>query len=160
MNKFLSFYMKARCVKSFPVGVITTIMLIIILTSAAFSQETPNPAPTVTPTPNTAEFPGDATIAPPLDVPNYSNVPRPLPAQTPLAIEDAIRLALENNNDIEIAGSDVKSAEFDFTIARGAYIPVIVSETYYRRSTTPTASTLGGGANGLLTETSFLANAG
>ena len=75
---------------------------------------------------NPPELP-DIPPAPPLDIPDYSNTPRPLPApdrvgvdladQTPLALEDAIRMALENNNDIEIAGSDVKSAEFDLTIA-------------------------------------------
>ncbi len=138
MNKFLIFYMKARCIKSFVVGIITTMMLIIIFTSAAFGQETPNPSPTPehqtevagqtiirrrrhplpTPPPvvsppapapptdmpnlndNPPELP-DIPPAPPLDVPNYSNAPRPLPApdrvgvdltaQTPLAIEDAIR---------------------------------------------------------------------
>ena len=74
-------------------------------------------------------------------------------------MEDAIRLALENNNDIEISQTDVRSAEFDLTIARGVYDPKIVGETFYRRSTTPTASTLSG-ADGSLTETSFNSNIG
>lgn len=183
-------------------------MFVVIFTSAAFSQETVNPSPTITPTQSAAEVPGDVIVsptpvpvptpvisppapapptdmpnlndnppqlpdippAPPFNPPNYDNAPRPLPApdrvgvdlsdQTPLSIEDAIRLGLENNNDIEIAGSDVKSAEFDLTIANGAYIPKIVGEGFFQHSTTPTASTLGGGANGTLTQTSFLANAG
>ena len=199
--------MKSRYVKSFVAGIITTTMMIVIFTSAAFSQETPNPSPRVTPTPSQSELPGDIIVsptpvptptpvisppapAPPTDMPNlndnppelpdippapahdppnYDNTPRPLPApdrvgvnlsdQTPLSMEDAIRLALENNNDIEIAGSDVKTAELDLTIAEGGYIPSIVGETFFRRSTTPTASTLSG-ANGSLTETSFLANLG
>ena len=118
---------------------------------------------------NPPELP-DIPPAPPLDTPNYSNVPRPLPApervgvqlsdQTPLSLEDAIRLALENNNDIEIAGSDVKTAELDLTIARGGYIPQFVGEGFYQRSTTPVASTLSGSADGSLTETSFRSNMG
>ena len=206
MENFINFYMKTRNIKSFVVGLLTGLMLIVIFTSAAFGQETPTP--TVTPTPSSAELPGDVIVAPtpvptppivvsptapapptdmpnlndnpkelpdippapPLEVPDYSNIPKPLPApdrvgvdltaQTPLSMEDAVRLALENNNDIEIAGSDVKTAEFNLTIAGGAYIPQIVGETYFRRSTTPVASSLGGGANGSLTESSFFANAG
>ena len=196
MNKFLDFYMKANNIKSFVVGLVTGLMVIIIFTGAAFGQENENPAPTVTPTPtpspvttpapvisppapapptdmpnlndNPPELP-DIPPAPPLDTPDYSNVPRPLPApdrvgvnlsdQTPLSMEDAIRLALENNNDIEISQTDVRSAEFDLTIARGVYDPKIVGETFYRRSTTPTASTLSG-ADGSLTETSFNGNIG
>ena len=207
MNKFLNFYMRARSITSFVAGIFTTLMLIVIFTSAAFSQETPNPSPTVAPTPEQTNLPGDVIVsptplptatpvvsppapapptdmpnlndnppqlpdippAPPFDPPNYDNTPRPLPApdrvgvdltdQTPLSIEDAIRLALENNNDIEIAGSDVKTAELNLTIANGAYVPQVVGETYFRRSTVPTASTLSG-ANGSLTETSFVADAG
>ena len=118
---------------------------------------TPTPIPTPTPVisppapapptdmPNLNDNPPelpDIPPAPPLDTPDYSNVPRPLPApdrvgvdlsdQTPLSMEDAIRLALENNNDIEISQTDVRSAEFDLTIARGVYDPKIVGETFYQ----------------------------
>ena len=118
---------------------------------------------------NPKELP-DIPPAPPFDTTKYDNTPPPLPSservgvnlidQTPITLDEAIRLALENNNDIEIAKSDVKTSEFDLTIARGAYIPSIVGEAYLRRSTTPTASTLGGGANGSLTETSLNTNVG
>ncbi len=201
------FYMKTSCIKSFAATIITVIMLVFISTSAAFSQETPSPSPTVAPTPDAA-LPGDVIVAPtpvptvtpvisppapkpptdipnlndnppelpdippapPLNTPDYSNTPRALPApdrvgvdlsaQTPLSLDDAIRLALNNNNDIEMAQSDVKSAEFDLTIADGAYIPRIVTEAYFQHSKTPVASTLGGGPDGSLTQTSFNADAG
>ncbi len=41
MNKFLNFYMKSRSIKSFVVGLITGMMMIVIFTSVAFGQETP-----------------------------------------------------------------------------------------------------------------------
>ncbi len=107
---------------------------------------------------------------PPLVAPNYEAPKRTLPSpervgidlaqQTPISLEDAIRMALESNNDIELTQTDVKTAELDLTIADGTYIPQIKSETFFQRSTTPTASTLGGGQDGTLTQTSFRGNIG
>lgn len=189
MNNFLKIYTKMSYLKSIIVRFTVIIMVLIVFAVAAFSQETPNPTPTITPVPtpvvsrpapapptdmpnlndNPLELP-DIPPAPPVDTPNYDNSPRPLPApgrvgvnmddQTPLALEDAIRLALQNNNDIEIAQSDVKSAEFDFSIAKGVYDPKIVSDSFYRRSTTPSASTLSGSADSSVTESSLNANIG
>ena len=45
MSNFINFYMKVRNIKSFVVGLITGLMLIVIFTSAAFGQETPTPTP-------------------------------------------------------------------------------------------------------------------
>ncbi len=69
--------------------------------------------------------------------------------------QEAITLALQNNNDIDSAKISVQIAEFDLRGARGIYDPVFTSENYYERRTTPTASTIGGAAgNGSVTQTS------
>jgi outer membrane protein len=101
--------------------------------------------------------------------PDYQAPERALPSaervgvdvsnQTSLSLNEAIKLALENNNDIEAASIDVRSAEFDLKGARGAYDPLLSSESYYESSTTPTSSILSGGANGAVKQKDATASA-
>ena len=59
----------------------------------------------------------------------------------PLSLNDAIKRALENNNDIEVAKTDVKIAENQLRSFRGAYDRVFnLSPTYSRSSSTGTQS--------------------
>jgi HAE1 family hydrophobic/amphiphilic exporter-1 len=100
---------------------------------------------------------------PPAVAPNYEATARELPSVErvgvetgePLALtlEEAVRLALENNNDIEATRIDVTVAEHDLTAARGAYDVRLDSETYFERSETPVASFLAGGSGGSLKTT-------
>lgn len=143
----------------------------------ATPQATPQPdaTPNVSGTPQTPSqnvgAQPDAPSAglpaePPPVAPNFQAPPRPLPSperigvdvanQMPLTLEEAITLALQNNNDIDSSRIGVQIAEFGLTAARGVYDPVISSENYYERRTTPTASTIGGaGATGSVTQTDF-----
>lgn len=77
----------------------------------------------------------------------------------PLSLQDAIRLALEQNNDIKMSETDVRIAEFSLRRARGAYDPTFISENYYERSTTPTSSSLQAGSDSI-TESGFASNTG
>jgi outer membrane protein TolC len=70
-----------------------------------------------------------------------------------LTLNDAIRLALENNNDIDASRIDVEMAEHDLTAARGVYDMRFSSETYFQRSSIPVAAFLGGTTDGKLKET-------
>jgi outer membrane protein TolC len=107
-----------------------------------------------------AELPED----PPPVAPNFEAPPRPLPSaervgvdvsdQLPLALDEAIRLALENNNDIDSSRINVEIAEFNLRAARGVYDPVLSSESYFESRVTPTSSTLGGaGSTGSVKQT-------
>ncbi len=108
-----------------------------------------------------AQLPDD----PPPIAPNFEAPMRPLPTaervgvdvsnQLPMTLQEAITLALQNNNDIDSAKIDVNIAEFNLRGARGVYDPVIDSEHYYERRTTPTSSTIAGGANGSVTQSDF-----
>jgi HAE1 family hydrophobic/amphiphilic exporter-1 len=71
--------------------------------------------------------------------------------QRPLALREAIELALKNGKDIEVARTNVRAAEFDLTAARGAYDPRFNTSTFYERTKTPTASFLSGGEGGAVT---------
>lgn len=105
-----------------------------------------------------AELPQDV---PPI-APNYEAPVRPLPSaervgvdvanQLPISLQDAITLALQNNNDIDSSRIGVQISEFNLRAAQGVYDPVIVSENFYESRTTPTASTIGGAVNGAVTQ--------
>ncbi len=113
--------------------------------------------------------PAQLPANPPAIEPNFEAPPRPLPSaervgvnvadQTPLSLNEAITMALENNNNIETSQIDVRLSEFDLTAARGVYDPRFFTESYYERSKVPTASSLGG-ANGSTTTSGFNANVG
>lgn len=113
-----------------------------------------------------AELPDD----PPPVAPNFEAPTRPLPSaerigvdivnQMPMTLEEAIALALQNNNDIDSSKITVQIAEFNLKGARGVYDPLIASETYYESRTTPTASTIGGATNGSVTNRQFFGTAG
>ncbi|HKG15899.1 MAG TPA: TolC family protein, partial [Pyrinomonadaceae bacterium] len=114
--------------------------------------------------------PAELPLPPPPISPDFRAPQRPLPSaervgvdvadQVPLTLNDAIRMALRNSNDIDASRIDVQIAEYNLTAARGVYDPVISSESYYERATTPTSSTLGGaGASGAVTQTDFTGSA-
>ena len=62
----------------------------------------------------------------------------------PLSLNEAIRLALENNNNIRASRITVEMAEHDLTASRGAYDPKLFSESYFERTSIPVASFFGG----------------
>ena len=68
---------------------------------------------------------------------NYSRVGVQQDQSVPLALNDAIRKALENNNDIEVARTDVRIQEQSLRSLLGIYDPIFsVTPTYTRSSTT------------------------
>jgi HAE1 family hydrophobic/amphiphilic exporter-1 len=106
--------------------------------------------------------PAELPTEPPPVAPNFEAPARPLPSaerigvdmseQAALSLNDAIALALQNNNDIDGSRIDVQVAEYNLTAARGVYDPVFSSENYYESRTTPTSSTIAGGLNGSVTQ--------
>ena len=134
--------------------------ILVVAPEGAFAQDAaPSPAavqPQQTPP---VELPSD----PPPVAPNFKAPERPLPSaervgvdvtnQTPLTLNEAIGLALQNNNDIDGSRIDVKIAEYKLTGARGVYDPLFVSESYYENRVTPTSSSIGGAQNGSVKQT-------
>lgn len=115
--------------------------------------------------------PSDLPTEPPPVAPNFEAPIRPLPSservgvdmmnQLPLSLDDAIKMALQNNNDIDSSKITVQIAEFNLRAARGVYDPAITSQTYYESRTTPTASTIGGaGSSGSVTQKNFFGDVG
>jgi HAE1 family hydrophobic/amphiphilic exporter-1 len=119
---------------------------------------------------STGVAPADLPAEPPPIAPNFEAPVRPLPSaervgvdvanQLPISLQDAITLALQNNNDIDSSRIGVQISEFNLRAAQGVYDPVIVSENFYERRTTPTASTIGGAVNGAVTQSNLTGAAG
>lgn len=62
----------------------------------------------------------------------------------PLTLQEAIRLALENNNDISASRIDVELSEHDLEAARGVYDPILKSQYSFEHSRLPVTSFFGG----------------
>ncbi|MBV9209625.1 MAG: TolC family protein [Acidobacteria bacterium] len=107
--------------------------------------------------------PAELPAEPPPVAPNFKAQERPLPSaervgvdinnQTPITLNQAIALALQNNNDIDGSRINVQIAEYQLNSARGVYDPVFSSESYFESRVTPTSSTLGGAQNGSVKQT-------
>jgi outer membrane protein TolC len=64
----------------------------------------------------------------------------------PLGLNDAIKRALENNNDIEVARDDVRFAETQLRALEGIFDPVFAITPQYDKRISPQQSSLGGGS--------------
>jgi outer membrane protein TolC len=141
---------------------LAAISLITLVSMNALAQEpTPSPKPQQIPTP----APAAQTLKVPSVAPNYraentrlpelSRVGVDMDQQQPLSLKEALKLALENNKDIEVARANVKLAEFDLLSARGFYDPKLSSQAYYERTKTPATSFLSGSPDSAVTSSDF-----
>ncbi len=70
-----------------------------------------------------------------------------------LSLNDAIKRALENNNDIEVARDDVRFAETQLRALEGIFDPVFAITPQYDKRISPQQSSLGGGGQSGTTST-------
>jgi HAE1 family hydrophobic/amphiphilic exporter-1 len=85
-------------------------------------------------------------------MPDQSRIGVETGTELSLTLQDAIEMALKNNNDIDASRQSVHIADFAWRAARGIYDPFVNSQTFYETRTTPTASTIGGAVNGSVTQ--------
>jgi HAE1 family hydrophobic/amphiphilic exporter-1 len=137
------------------------IVAVIVSASSLVSAQQPTPSP--------SPDPGQMQQLPvPPVAPDFRADPKPLPElnrvgvdmnrQHPLALREAISLALENNKDIEVARENVRIAEFDLLGAQGVYDPRLVTGAFYERSENPISSFLSGGQNGSVVQSDVTGN--
>jgi outer membrane protein len=139
-------------------------VVILAVTAFGFTANAQEPAaPVVTPRVESA-------LTVPAIAPDFHPEQKPLPElgrvgvefdrQRPLALREALALALENNKDIELARDNVKLAEFDLLGSHGAYDPRFSSSSYFERIESPISSFLnGGGSNASVIQNDYTANA-
>jgi outer membrane protein len=105
-----------------------TIVILLALACPALAQQTPEATPPL-------------VLAPRVGV---ADLPRTL------TLGDAIRLTLEQNNDVSIARLDADAARQDVRAALGIFDPRLVPALTYQRVASPSTSTIGGGIEGRL----------
>lgn len=78
----------------------------------------------------------------------------------PLTLDEAVRLTLEGNNDVTIARLETRASEEAVRAAEGVFDPRLFPSLSYQRSTTASASAIGGATNGALEQNQFFAGLG
>jgi len=126
--------------------------LLLFASSAAIAQ-TPAPMPTQKPRqPNLPSF--QAQPVPP--TPDLTRVGISTSNVLVLSMDDAIRKALDNGNDIEVARDDVRVAEQRLRGLYGVYDPVFsITPTFDRQITPVTSVFAGGSTSGTVSTTTF-----
>jgi Outer membrane protein len=140
-----------------------------VLAFSHVSAQVPSPVKSPTPIPVTTPPAANVTDPPPV-APNFQAPVRPLPSpqrtgvdvtnQLSLTVDEAIDMALRNNNNIAIFRNDVQINQFNLGAARGVFDPLINSQNFYESVTTPTASRIGGAVNGAVTQNRFFSSGG
>ena len=133
--------------------------------------QTPGVVPTGTPLP-TPDVPSTEVIQDPID-PQFPPVEQkplpPMPNLTrlgvtsdntlTLSLNDAVKRALENNNDIEVARDDVRIAEQQLISFEGVYDPLIIFRPTYDKRIEPQTSRFSGSTvSGTISRTTYSAN--
>jgi outer membrane protein len=122
-----------------------------------------SPLPTLSPTPGVDEpiqeprdpvFPAaEQKPLPPL--PNLTRLGVTSDNTLTLSLNDAVKRALENNNDIEIARDDVRFAETQLRALQGIYDPFYTITPTYNRSIQPVTFITSGAPSGKLSTSEF-----
>ncbi|HEX7296194.1 MAG TPA: TolC family protein [Pyrinomonadaceae bacterium] len=128
-------------------------------TSPTTNPATPAQTPTSSPSPVTADQEPREPVIPqfqPQPMPPLPDMSRLGVSNTtlPLSLNDAIKRALENNNDIEIARDDVRFAETQLRALEGIFDPVFSITPQIDKRVIPVQNIFaGGGTTGSLSST-------
>src|SRR5438445_8146326 len=114
----------------------------------------PTPTTPVIQEPKLPNFP-DVQARPVPPLPDLTRVGVLSSNVVPLSMNDAIRKALQNNNDIEVARDDVRYNEQVLRSLQGVYQPVFSVTPQIIKNITPQQSTLGGSGSSGTTKTTI-----
>ena len=134
-------------------------------TAAPGTQQTAPQTPVATPSPSAEFLPVGEPAEPvfptveqrPLPpMPNMSRLGVSSDNTVALSLNEAVKRALENNNDIEVARDDVRFAETQLRSLQGVYDPLLSFTPQIDKRITPQQSSLGGsGRSGTTTNTTY-----
>src|SRR6266536_294633 len=134
---------------------------------------TQQPSPQAPPGTNVVPIAQPTPVEPTTQEPREPNFPNPQPQPVPplpdltrvgiqssnvltLSLNDAIRKALQNNNDIEVARDDVRYAEQQLRAYQGVYEPVFSITPQLIKNVTPQQSSLCGSGSSGKTSTTII----
>jgi outer membrane protein len=135
-----------------------------VVPDVTMPQQTPGASPSRTPEllpngePASPNFPVvEQRPLPPM--PNMTRLGVTTANTVALSLNDAVKRALENNNDIEVARDDVRFAETQLRSLQGVYDPFLSFTPQIDKRITPQQSSLGGsGSSGTTTNTTYSLN--
>src|SRR5215204_4045526 len=141
-------------------SILIVLLILVALGSTTGSAQEPAPSPTPTKM-EQLQVPKIAPDfrAPQKPLPELTRVGVDMNRQRPLAIREALSMALENNKDIEVARENVRIAEFDLLGAQGVYDPRLSTTAFYERAKNPISSFLSGGQNGSTVQSDYTGSA-
>src|SRR6266568_2406591 len=133
---------------------------------------TQQPTPQTPPGAEAVPAPSPTPVQPSMQEPREPNFPQAQPQAVPplpdltrigilssntltLSLNDAIRKALQNNNDIEVARDDVRFAEQQLRSLQGVYEPIFSVTPQIIQNITPQQSSLGGSGSTGKTKTTI-----
>src|SRR5712691_4215868 len=133
---------------------------------------TQQPTPQTPPGAEAVPAPSPTPVQPSMQEPREPNFPQAQPQAVPplpdltrigilssnmltLSLNDAIRKALQNNNDIEVARDDVRFAEQQLRSLQGVYEPIFSLTPQIIQNITPQQSSLGGSGSTGKTKTTI-----
>src|SRR5438874_12423093 len=133
---------------------------------------TQQPTPQTPPGAEAVPAPSPTPVQPSMQEPREPNFPQAQPQAVPplpdltrigilssntltLSLNDAIRKALLNNNDIEVARDDVRFAEQQLRSLQGVYEPIFSVTPQIIQNITPQQSSLGGSGSTGKTKTTI-----
>src|SRR5688572_388941 len=123
------------------------------------ASPTPPPDPSASPTPPEVEprepLFMDAQARPLPPMPNLSRLGVTSDNTVTLTLNEAIRLALTNNNDIEVARDDVRIAETQLRAFEGVYDPIFSVTPQIDKRVTPIQNIFSGAPSGKLSTSVF-----
>jgi HAE1 family hydrophobic/amphiphilic exporter-1 len=125
------------------------------------AQTTPTPIPTPIPAPLPSPTPEilSSTAKPLPPLPDLRRVGIRSDSPLVLSLNDSIRRALENNNDIEVARGDVLFAETSLRSLEGVYDAVFTFTPNYNNTTQANSQVFSGAASSLIRSTTFSTDA-
>lgn len=163
----------SKLIRVFAASFFGALILLVFAMAAGAQDPTPSPTPTPLPIPSPSPLatpPPTGVDEPPPVAPNFEAPVRPLPSaervgvdnanQLSLTLEEAIEMALKNNNNIDVSRNNVQIAEYNLRGVRGVYDPLITSQNYYESVTTPTASVIGGATGDSITQSRYFGSGG
>jgi outer membrane protein TolC len=129
-----------------------TMLLALLMIAGSALAQTPSPTPvvvpvqTVTPEPRPPNFP-DVQAQPLPPEPDLSRIGVISSQALALSMNDSIRRALQNNNDIEVARDDVRVNEQRLRGLYGVFDPLFTVTPSYDKRISPVSSIFAGGTS-------------
>ena len=137
-------------VRQMRVAHLVAVLLLVFSPSAVAQTPTPTPTPDASPTPaqgiNEPNFPA-VQQQPVPSLPDLTRVGVMSSNVVALSMNDAIRRALQSNNDIEVSRDDVRVAEQRLRSLYGVYDPVFSVTPAFDQRISPVSSIFAGGTS-------------